>query len=146
MVVLIKSSVKGQKDCKVMICNETVEFNSEGVAEVSTQEKAEEIVAKWGSVITILDKDGNDPLEAETTFTFESVESVSGKEDKPSADSAEDTTTDVVGGALEEVEIDLEEKTVAQLRELCSSIGLPSSEYKALKKPELISYIEEKIK
>ena len=221
-MVLIKSRIKGQKDCKVLICNETVEFNSECIAEVSSMEKAEEIVSKFGAVISILDKDGNEPEKEEVKeeVDVESLTFTLSDEVKLAMANAGGMDPELLGGwtscmkkhiinhygteiedcvngishsnwtkvlkcmvtvlgiadpeiwipeqlALfaewsvtclfgeedkggddeeDEDEIDLNSKTVAQLRELCKSIELPSSEYKSLKKPELIAYIEEKIK
>lgn len=133
-MVVIKSNV-GHKNCKVLICSESVSFNGEGEGEVSSQEKAEEIVEKWGDRFSL---DGDTPLKEEGSDEDPDV-NLGSDEDPEGSDEDPDEN----GG---EEEIDLNEKTVAQLRELCSSIDLPSAEYKSLKKPELIAYIEEKIK
>lgn len=136
-MVLIKSSVKGQKDCKVLICNEEVEFNSDCIAEVSSQEKADEIVKKWAPAIVILDKGGSEPEVEEFEEVMENVD--------PDGEGS-DMTPETPESEEEEEEIDLNDQTVDQLRDLCKSIDLPSKEWKSLTKAKLIAYIESKIK
>jgi len=116
-MVLIKSSVKGQVDCKVQICNEVVTFDSKGIAEVGSKEKANEIVKKWSPLIVIIKGEVKSKIEDPIDGPDESGQ-----------------------------EIDLSEKTVDELRDVCKAIDLPSKEWKSLKKSELIEYIEEKIK
>lgn len=140
----IKTNLIHRNGRKVSFGSDVVEFNTEGVAEV-TQEVAEKILATDDS-LSIFDgtETKEEVVEDSKTAEEEIVTHTVTQEDLDNNPELAENGVEVG----EEIElgdqVDLSSMTVKELQAIAKEAGLPNAEWATLKKDQLITYLDSK--